>query len=685
MRTIKKAIKKRVGIWIRVSTEDQARGESPEHHEKRAQYYADAKDWKVVEIYNLSGVSGKTVLEHPEAKRMLEHVKSGHISALIFSKLARLARNTRELLDIADIFREFDAGLISLQESIDTTSPAGRLFYTMIAAMAQWEREEISERVSASVPIRAKLGKPLGGAAPFGYKWEKQALVIDPNEAPIRKLMFELFAQHKRKRTVARLINEIGHRSRKGKKFTDTTIDRLLTDPIAKGLRRANYTKSTGEKKKWKLKPEDEWVYTKVEPIVSEELWNECNDFLEKQRKSNKKIARKPAVHLFSGLTFCHCEHKMYVPSNNPKYTCQKCRHKIPVDDLEAIYLEQLKDFLLSEKDMNAYLQQADDVIVDKTELLSLHEKERKKIQHEMDKIYTLYIEDKISSDGFGKTYKPLEERAVQLDTEILELQAEIDYLKINNLSSAQILTEARSLHGRWPTLSREEQQRIVETITEKIIIGQDEVTIHFHYLPFFSPTPPSTPPSSNTNNSSSTNGGNNATNHHGLYAAIKRKSAGNESDMFALAIVTFRSSNGCLSISSTRFLNSVSSSRKRTPCVAKETSPGLGKLPPPMSPASEIVWCGERNGRLVTMALSSVSVPAMLCTLVVSTASSKLNSGRIVVSLRASMVFPAPGGPFNKTLWLPLAAISSARLACSCPLTSEKSSPELSTVAKYV
>jgi site-specific DNA recombinase len=474
---------KRIGIWIRVSTEDQAKGESPEHHERRARLYAESKGWTVVTVFNLAGVSGKSVMDHPETQRMLGDIRAGRITGLIFSKLARLARNTRELLEFADIFRQNDADLISLQESIDTSSPAGRLFYTMIAAMAEWERAEIASRVAASVPIRAKLGKPLGGAAPFGYRWEGRELVPDGKESPVRRRLYDLFLEHRRKKTVARLLNEEGLRTRNGSKFTDTTIERLIRDTTAKGTRKANYTKSTGDKKHWVLKPQDEWVLTSVEPIVSEELWTLCNAILDERRVNGKPPAKRVS-HLFAGVAFCQCGTKMYVIAGYPKYTCRACRNKIPADDLEAIFREQLKEFFLSSEELSDYLEQADAQVVEKREMLRTLETERDSVHVEMNKVYKLYVSDQISAEGFGRTNKPLEERFKALNDQLPRLQAELDFLRIQNLSRDEIVSEAQDLYGRWSDLLPDEKRQIVENVVERVTVGNGEVSIDLAYIP---------------------------------------------------------------------------------------------------------------------------------------------------------------------------------------------------------
>src|ERR1039457_3270772 len=422
------ALKKRVGIWIRVSTDDQAKGESPEHHEARAREYAKFNEWTVVEVYDLAGVSGKTVMENAEAKRMIADIKRGHITGLIFSKLARLARNTKELLEFADLFRQHSVDMISLQEKIDTSSPAGRLFYTMIAAMAQWEREEIADRVKASIKIRAKLGKSLGGAAPFGYQWKDNKLVVHPVEAPVRKLMYELFSKNKRMKGVARHLNQSGYRTRNGSEFADTTILRLIQDTTAKGLYRSNHTYRDG-KGKLLAKPKSEWVFTPVEPIVSEALWKECNDALE-ARKAQRPLGPKP-VHLFAGLLYCGCGEKMYVFTGSPKYICKKCRNKIPVTDIEGIFHDELHDFFVSQEKMKAHLVSANQNVTDKKNRLLAHDRQIEKVRAEMRKTYELYQKDQITPEGFGKIYKPLEEQERALTAELPQLQAEIDAIEM--------------------------------------------------------------------------------------------------------------------------------------------------------------------------------------------------------------------------------------------------------------
>lgn len=484
---------KRVGIWIRVSTDMQVDAESPEHHERRARYYIESKEgWQVMEVYRLEAVSGKSVMGHAEAKRMLADIRSGHITGLVFSKLARLARSTKELLEFADIFRTEQADLISLSENIDTSSPAGRLFFTIISAMAEWEREEIASRVQASVPIRAKMGKSLGGQASYGYKWDNNTLVLDETEAPIRKLLYELFIRHQRKLSTARALNDLGYRTRNGSEFSDTTVLRLLRDPTAKGERRANYTKSPGKDKHWSLKPQSEWVIMPCPAIVSADLWDKCNSILDAQEKKVVRISVK-AVYLLSGFVQCTCGKTMYVRHVSKMYLCSVCKTRISAEDIDEIYQVYLKDYLGS-INHEEFVAQSDAQLQEKKLLLETTRKERNRLSKRMNDLLTLRLDGEITKETFNEQHAPMETQLRQLDEQLPELEAEIDVRTMQLLSSDAILTEVQHLHYNWADMTFEQKRGIVETITTSIVVGTDEITINLAYAPTIASNPKNVP-----------------------------------------------------------------------------------------------------------------------------------------------------------------------------------------------
>ncbi len=165
------------------------------------------------------------------------------------------------------------------------------------------------------------MREPRTGPTSFGYRRAGGKLVADPDEAPVRLQIFELFAKHQRKRTVAEILNAEGYRTRAGSIFSAQTITRLLTDKTVKGIE--------GE----------------AEQLVPEELWQRCNSILESQK--NAGGAKRTVANLFAGFVFCSCGQKMYVPSNSPKYVCSDCRNKIPKDDLDLAFRSQLKSYPL--------------------------------------------------------------------------------------------------------------------------------------------------------------------------------------------------------------------------------------------------------------------------------------------------------------------------------------------------
>jgi hypothetical protein len=156
---------------------------------------------------------------------------------------------------------------------------------------------------------------------PYGYRREPSGkLSADPVEALIRKKIYALFIEHGRKKMVANLLNATGDKTRDGHPFSDTTIGRLLADPLPTGRLNTPF---------------------EVESLVSEEDWDQCQELL-KQRPG------KTPAHLFSGIVQCECGSKMYVPTRSQNYTCQPCRRAIPVETLNTLFFEQYQSCFLS-------------------------------------------------------------------------------------------------------------------------------------------------------------------------------------------------------------------------------------------------------------------------------------------------------------------------------------------------
>lgn len=183
---------------------------------------------------------------------------------------------------------------------------------------------------STKEQTKGENGTLTHGSAPYGYCWQNGSLVPDTTESPIRKLMYELFLKHRRKKTVARLLNEEGYRTRNGALFSDMTVDRFLRDTSAKGIHLVKQTRKYGSIK--------QMIEIQIEPIVSVELWEQVNALLNSSQRLGKQ-----AVQLFAGFIYCHCGTRMSVPSNSPKYVCSICRHKIAIADIEEIFKAQLE------------------------------------------------------------------------------------------------------------------------------------------------------------------------------------------------------------------------------------------------------------------------------------------------------------------------------------------------------
>ena len=201
---------KRAAGYIRVSTHGQAQdGVSLDAQEASIRAWCEANGYKLGKVYRDNGVSGKRADNRPGLQKALGYACRTK-GAFVAYSLSRVARSTKDTIAIAERLENAGADLVSLSEKIDTTSAAGRMLFRMLAVLAEFERDVISERTKAALAHKKSKGERVGGV-PFGYRIADNGVSLVPYE-PEQEAVKTITALRREGRTLQAIADELKQR-----------------------------------------------------------------------------------------------------------------------------------------------------------------------------------------------------------------------------------------------------------------------------------------------------------------------------------------------------------------------------------------------------------------------------------------------------------------------------------------
>lgn len=286
-------------IYIRVSTVEQAKeGFSLAAQEERCLQYIRSQGWTHDETYKDDGYSAKD-LNRPAMQRLIQDVKEKQFDVLVVYRLDRLVRSIIDLHHLLDLFDKHEIKFKSATEAYDTTSAMGRLFISIVAAMAQWERENLSERVRMGMEQRF-LEKKRHGTVAYGYDLVDGKLVVNPEEAKIVRRIHQLYKTNGITR-IAHILNQEGLRTKNGSRWSDPAIRYILTNPLYIG--QVRYHPKKGD-------PKYHIVEGDHDPILTKEEFESTQKLLELRRGAVVPPKAMTSDYPFSGVLYCaRCGH----------------------------------------------------------------------------------------------------------------------------------------------------------------------------------------------------------------------------------------------------------------------------------------------------------------------------------------------------------------------------------------
>lgn len=231
--------------YVRVSTEEQSReGVSLDAQREKIKAYCSLHDAELLTIEEDAGISGKAMGNRSGLQSCLNRLRAGEANALVILKLDRLSRSTKDVLELSDLFQKQGWALHSISEKLDTSSAAGRFVLTILAALAQMEREQIGERTSLALRHKMAQGEHIG-AVPLGFEAvesEKGRVLLPLGaELEIVRRIESLREEGKTLRDIAAVLNAESVPTKRGGRWHQSTVRSIILSVIPR-LQNAAFT-----------------------------------------------------------------------------------------------------------------------------------------------------------------------------------------------------------------------------------------------------------------------------------------------------------------------------------------------------------------------------------------------------------------------------------------------------------
>ena len=464
-------VKKVCGLYMRVSTEDQAReGFSLPEQKERLEAYCKFKGFVIKDYYTDAGISAKTGNYRPEFERLKEDIKSKKINTIIALKQDRITRSILDWEELMRFLEENDAYLDCVNDDINTTNANGKMVSRILMSVSQQEIERTSERTKVGLAGAIKQGH-IPHQAPLGYKHENKKLVIDHLTKDVVIRIFELYHKGMSYQKISTLFNKeqvLGKTN-----WRDSSIVAILENEIYKG----DFVHGKRTK-------HPTYYENVVEPIVSKEMWEEC----QVQKKKNSKSYQRTLTYLFLQKLRCpKCNRILGGKATQKKngniyyyYYCHDCK----INFKESLVEEYFNDFVNELVEYDSVVNQFFLPMI-KQKFDEPQEELKKDINKQKDKLERIkraYINGVFNLEEYNDERKLVESSLEKLQNELDEatscetlnftpqdilLKRDIDYI-----NKVKLEKEYKERTKTWKDYTREEKSELIMKYVDDIKLG---------------------------------------------------------------------------------------------------------------------------------------------------------------------------------------------------------------------